>query len=240
MRQIFTFFFLLAMLTASLADDTVLTDTPFIQRYHGRMGIWMHVSSMGDLKFRASSHGVTVSDVRTVNGRLYFPSHLFIPFSHDVTKKLIDEGRGFHKSRQSQLGFIWPIIGANLISSSFGMRLGLLHTGIDLPAPRGFPIVASKDGYVISASYIRGHGNSIYLEHRGGAFTRYSHCSVFLVKKGEYVKQGQVIGLVGSTGRSTGNHLHFEVRYNNVPLNPLDFLPEKEEMVIRWRSLKVR
>ncbi len=91
-------------------------------------------------------------------------------------------------------------------------------------------IVAVMDGRVLSTRYDGGFGRTICMEHRDNFFTRYAHCDVILVKDGDFIRKGQLIGLVGSTGTSTGNHLHFEIRYNDIPLNPLDFLPYKENL----------
>ncbi|MCL2025750.1 MAG: M23 family metallopeptidase, partial [Leptospirales bacterium] len=83
-----------------------------------------------------------------------------------------------------------------------------------------------------SCSYNGGHGNTILVAHKNNFYTRYSHNSENLVKPGDEVKKGQIIALAGSTGNSTGPHLHFEIRFNDIPLNPLDFLPTDEDIVI--------
>jgi murein DD-endopeptidase MepM/ murein hydrolase activator NlpD len=100
------------------------------------------------------------------------------------------------------------------------LRVNRLHTGVDFAAPHGTPIRAAADGIVISASYLRGYGNTVILQHGGNMQTVYAHCSGFSVGAGQTVKRGQVIASVGSTGYSTGPHLHFEVRLNGRPVNP--------------------
>ncbi len=115
-----------------------------------------------------------------------------------------------------------PLSGA--ISSGFGSRGGSRHTGIDIPRPKGSAIHAADDGVVISARYDGAYGNLIKLNHGDGLQTWYAHCSSFNVSVGDIVKKGDVIGAVGTTGRSTGYHLHFEVRINGVPVNPLKYL----------------
>ncbi len=121
-------------------------------------------------------------------------------------------------------GMIMPTNGR--FSSGFGMRrhpiLGYsrMHTGQDIGAKHGTPIVAAAPGKVISASYSRGYGNMVVIDHGGGVSTLYGHCSRLFVKRGENVKQGQKIAAVGSTGLSTGPHLHFEVRIKGKPVNP--------------------
>ena len=119
---------------------------------------------------------------------------------------------------------IWPVVGR--ITSPFGMRGREMHTGIDIGAPRGTPIKAADTGTVIAASYMGGYGNCIMIDHGGGSLiTLYAHMSQRAASVGDVVSQGQVIGYVGSTGRSTGNHLHFETRLNGKPINPIQYYP---------------
>ncbi|MCH8275703.1 MAG: peptidoglycan DD-metalloendopeptidase family protein [Armatimonadetes bacterium] len=112
------------------------------------------------------------------------------------------------------------------ISSGYGMRRHpfkggrRMHTGIDIAAASGTPIKASGDGRVVSASYRNGYGNTVIIDHGGGVTTLYAHCSKLYVKAGQSVKQGEKIAAVGSTGLSTGPHVHWEVRINGKPVNP--------------------
>ncbi|HHU63282.1 MAG TPA: peptidoglycan DD-metalloendopeptidase family protein [Clostridiales bacterium] len=107
------------------------------------------------------------------------------------------------------------------ITSRFGMRWGKLHTGVDIGAPVGTPIRASDSGRVIFAGWSGGYGKLVKIDHGGGKVTYYAHCSSIAVSKGQKVSKGQVIARVGSTGNSTGPHLHFEIRINGKPINPL-------------------
>jgi murein DD-endopeptidase MepM/ murein hydrolase activator NlpD len=122
-------------------------------------------------------------------------------------------------------GFVMPVSGARL-SSGFGMRfhpiLGFsrMHQGVDLAAPYGTPIVAAEDGVVRSAGWHGGHGNFVQIAHAGGMGTGYGHMSAYVVRSGESVQAGQLIGYVGSTGLSTGPHCHFEVYQGGVPVDP--------------------
>ena len=99
-----------------------------------------------------------------------------------------------------------------------------MHTGIDIGAPSGAPIVAAAAGTVLVAGWEEGYGNTVVIDHGGGIATLYGHQSSIAVAVGQSVTRGQVIGAVGSTGHSTGPHLHFEVRVNGSPVDPLGYL----------------
>lgn len=118
--------------------------------------------------------------------------------------------------------FIRPTYGA--LSSRYGQRWNRQHQGIDIAADTGTDIVAADDGKVEFAGWESGYGNLVKLTHGNGYTTYYGHCSKILVSEGAVVEKGQVIAKVGSTGRSTGPHLHFEVRKDNIPQNPLEFI----------------
>jgi murein DD-endopeptidase MepM/ murein hydrolase activator NlpD len=125
---------------------------------------------------------------------------------------------------------LWPVIGP--IRSSFGQREdpitgngeGEFHTGIDIAAPIGTPIRATADGTVKSAAMENGYGREIVLDHGHNIETCYAHLSGFTVMAGQPVVRGQVIGYVGMSGRTTGAHLHYEVRIHNTPVNPYKYL----------------
>lgn len=122
--------------------------------------------------------------------------------------------------------FIWPVASiTKFISQGFGRTAwNSHHTGIDLPRQNGLTIYAAAAG-VAHLTRERGYGNLIIINNGGGWETYYAHLSKFLVSDGSYVKQGQAIAIMGSTGWSTGTHLHFEIRKNDTPLNPLSYLP---------------
>jgi murein DD-endopeptidase MepM/ murein hydrolase activator NlpD len=122
----------------------------------------------------------------------------------------------------SAQGLIWPVNGP--VTSPFGYRWGRLHAGIDIGVPYGTPIHAAAAGTVVLAGWVGGYGNYTCIDHGGGLATCYAHQSSFAVSVGQQVSQGQVIGYVGDTGHSFGAHLHFEVRINGTPVDPLGYL----------------
>jgi murein DD-endopeptidase MepM/ murein hydrolase activator NlpD len=128
--------------------------------------------------------------------------------------------------------FQWPLVGP--INSPFGPRWGKFHAGLDIGSPHYQEVVAAADGEVIYAHDTAGPlGKAVVLQHGRGMRTVYAHLSVIVAQEGDTVRQGQAIGGVGNTGRSTGPHLHFEVRKNGAPLNPEDYLPATIDELVR-------
>ncbi len=124
----------------------------------------------------------------------------------------------------SPLSFAWPVSGR--VSSYFGMRWGRMHYGIDIPGSEGTPLMASEGGTV--TSYTGEHGDYGYvveIDHGNGFRTRYAHNSQNLVVSGQHVSKGEVVALMGDTGNSTTAHIHFEIRANGTPYNPMQYLP---------------
>jgi murein DD-endopeptidase MepM/ murein hydrolase activator NlpD len=122
----------------------------------------------------------------------------------------------------SASGFIWPVSGP--VVSGYGMRWGQLHAGVDIAVPAGTPIRAAASGTVVLAAVTGGYGNYTCIDHGGGISTCYAHQSSYAVSSGQSVDQGQVIGSVGCTGHCFGDHLHFEVRVNGSPVDPMGYL----------------
>lgn len=127
------------------------------------------------------------------------------------------------------IGFLWPVRGST--SSSYGFRKDPInsatiahHTGIDIVSPPGSFAAASKSGIVIFTGPSGGYGNLVILRHANDMETRYGHLGKILIKKGTVVRPGQILGLIGNTGRTTGNHLHFEIRKKRRALDPLKWL----------------
>lgn len=122
----------------------------------------------------------------------------------------------------SAQGFIWPVSGT--LTSNYGWRWGRMHQGIDVAAGTGTPIAAASSGTVIVAGWNGGYGQLVVVDHGGGVSTAYAHMSAMSVSVGQSVGQGTILGAVGSTGNSTGPHLHFEVRINGSATDPLPYL----------------
>lgn len=131
-------------------------------------------------------------------------------------------------SRAADAPSLWPVEGR--LTSSFGERVdpfngeGAFHSGVDISVAYGTPVRAAADGVVTFAEIMNGYGNLINVEHGHGLATRYGHLSGFAVAAGEHVHRGQIIGYVGATGRATSPHLHYEVRIQDVPVNPYKYL----------------
>jgi len=145
--------------------------------------------------------------------------------------RLVEEIRKL-QGDQAYIGgeFAWPSASSRRVTSEFGNRIHpilkvkKLHTGIDIGAPAGTEVLAANHGTVIKADWNNSYGNVVMIDHGGGIVTLYAHNSKLLVKTGDYVKKGQTIALVGSTGNSTGPHIHFEVRVNGQYQDPRKWL----------------
>ena len=169
----------------------------------------------------------TINDIMVANDMIspyvYEGQKLFIPSS--AIGKAFNDGRNF----------IWPVYG--VITSLYGWRIHPIkkvrsfHTGVDIAAPMGSPVFAARDGIVKFAGRNGGYGLFILIDH-GTYSTAYAHLSKIDVYVGQKVKKGQLIGRVGSTGISTGPHLHFEVRKNGRHTNPLAYLPPTDRMYV--------
>lgn len=190
---------------------------------------------------RAATMGLKYSQDRLENVALYTPRqmgrqlHRLLDEMEDEI--FLEEARQqdiFVAVRQQspavmqELPSIWPVRGR--FTSPFGprrhpiTRRTIMHKGIDIAAPVGTPIVAPASGKVVFAKRFSGYGLTIEIEHRPGLRTRYAHCSSILVKVGDTVKRGQIIGRVGATGRTTGSHLHYEVHVRGQVVNPLIYI----------------
>lgn len=164
----------------------------------------------------------TFQKIDRLKKKLYIQSK-----SYDQITTLLNEKEKMWASRPA----IQPINNKELtrLHTTFGRRFHPIlkkwmnHDGLDFTAPRGTPVYATGDGVITAAYRSTTYGNVIFLNHGYGYQTRYAHLTKYIVTRGESVKRGQVIGYVGSTGRSEGPHLHYEVLYNYKPINPINF-----------------
>lgn len=191
-----------------------------------------HVVRRGETLWRiARQHGSTVGAIARANRiddvtriavgqRLWVPAGLQrVPPERSARPWTSSDGRG----RADPTRFIWPVRGN--VSSRFGMRRNHHHDGVDISAPRGTPVYAAASGRVIHAdASLSGYGKMVIIKHGDRYSTVYAHNDELFVKVGQFVEQGERIALVGRTGRASSPHLHFEVRYDGRPRDPLGHL----------------
>jgi murein DD-endopeptidase MepM/ murein hydrolase activator NlpD len=192
-------------------------------------GRWVAVEVGDTLESIAARAGVPAEDIAEVNG-LRGPEDIVPGRMIFVLERAAPPAEGPPPAAlvAGMPALRWPLdIGKLVVSSHFGVRDGRPHEGIDLAAPNGTPVFAAADGTVAYAGNgIRGYGNIVVLRHGNGLMTVYAHNSVVLASRGQSVRAGDRIALVGQSGRATGPHLHFEVRVGEIPRNPLAMLPE--------------
>lgn len=181
------------------------------------------------------SYGVPYRQIAAKN-RLRDPDRIFpgqkllIP---GATRKRREEREEVDIPRPGRGSLAWPVT-RGVLTSAFGPRGRSFHDGIDIAAPAGTPVRAVADGRVLYSERLRGYGRLVVLRHGGGFVTLYAHNRENHVRKGEFVRKGDVIATVGDSGRTTGPNLHFEIRYRNVPRDPLEFLaPLPREIALR-------
>lgn len=177
----------------------------------------------------ARRHGVSVEVLAAAN-RLS-PTTILRPgevLSLPAGRQERDEPRASTTALRARARMLWPSSG--IITSRFGWRIHPIfgtrefHTGLDIATRWGSPVLAARAGVVRFVGWMAGYGRMVVVDHGRGLETVYSHLSAALVRPGQYVAQGEVIGRIGSTGWSTGPHLLFEVRRNGVPVDPLRYL----------------
>lgn len=156
------------------------------------------------------------------------PAHQPLSSPRNVAdkNKVTIASRSETTAARDMIGYSWPVIGT--ITSSYGTRWGRMHNGIDISHSKKSKaeIVAAGAGVVTEAYYHRGgYGNLVIVDHGSGIQTYYAHLSEIEVKAGEQLNKGDIVGYMGRTGRATGYHLHFEIRKDNKPLNPIKYLP---------------
>lgn len=210
--------------------------------YHAPRGFYYSVKSGDNLYRIGIRFGVPVSVlVRTntiddvtelaIGQRIYIPARGTGAWAGSGSRRsasatvLALRTRAREEARRSaHLSFVWPLARANL-TSHFGRRRGQAHEGIDLSSRRGTPIRAAESGKVIHAGRLGAYGKVVILKHTGNYRSVYAHANRLLVRKGQLVERAQTIAEVGMTGRTTGPHLHFEIRRKDVPKDPMLYLP---------------
>ncbi|MEJ2035277.1 MAG: DUF5930 domain-containing protein [Maritimibacter sp.] len=214
-----------SFLTAALNDisaerDTALASAAQAETYANELLYDQHLrDERNDQIFRQLEDAVTIS---------LEPLDKMFQAAGMSTDNILDTVRRGYSGQGGpltpQLPFGMPVKSSFRYSSPYGMRWGRMHEGIDMAGPRGTPIYASADGVVKRAGWVSGSGRFVEIQHDFGITTRYGHMSALHVTKGQWVSLGDRIGDMGSTGHSTGNHLHYEIRVGGKPINPMIYI----------------
>ncbi len=180
----------------------------------------VHQAKTGDtLSDIAYTYGVTVDAIKSANTKssdqIDVGEQLFIPGGRARANTAV--------ARASVSRFLWPTRGE--ISSGFGWRWGRLHAGVDIANDIGTYVMSARSGQVIWAGWRGGYGYTVMIDHGSGYVSLYGHLDDYYVERGQYVRAGQRIASMGSTGNSTGPHLHFEIQKDGQPVDPVGFLP---------------
>lgn len=220
-----------AKLHTASVKRTVMTETQVIRGRAQQVAILRAqlLSSQGHLSNLRGAKNTALLATRSAIQQEVRESQSLQSASDELAAKLrAEENGGSGTTTTGSSGhagaphFIWPVHGP--ITSPFGMRWGVLHPGIDIGVPTGTPVHAAAAGQVVWCGWMSGYGNFVVIDHGGGYATAYGHNSKILVHCGEDVSQGQVVSLSGCTGFCTGPHVHFEVRVNGTPVDPLGYL----------------
>lgn len=241
---------LLTAVTPALGPGCATLFPPEPQPLHGERppGRWHRVAAGETLGGIAAGAGVPLQDLMEINGitdpdRILAGQYIYVlsPTVPSVASSTDEPTVPVRRAPLEERGvavagpavgqpdtrapLAWPLAEPS-VTSGFGSRWGRPHEGIDLAAPAGTPVLAAADGEVVYAGdEIRGYGNLVVLRHAGDLLTVYAHNSVLLVMRGDRVTRGQVIARVGQSGRATAPHLHFEVRRDEEPVDPIPLLP---------------
>ncbi|GBF48574.1 metallopeptidase [Leptospira ryugenii] len=220
-------------------NEPVYLDNHVFQRYQNYWGVWINFKTeRKTLEEKVAELGSDWEDVIALNALSEKEKNapkrfLFLPYGAEYAESLEKQGQ-FREAIESQIDqFIWPVLpnSRTKITSRIGRRWNSLHTGVDIAIPRESIVLAAADGVVEIAGRSGDYGNTVKIYHNemNHFHTVYGHNTEVLVKAGDIVKKGQIIAFSGNTGKSTGPHVHFEVRYHNVYLNPENFLSPFEE-----------
>ncbi len=196
----------------------------------------VHVVQRGETLYRiAKRYGVGVPELRRANGlksnrAVPVGARLKLPVRPPEPEPLVPPARTLLPTPlpgATESGWAWPLLPN--ISSMYGLRHNRLHAGLDLLAPTGTAIIASRGGTVVRASRYYGYGNLVVIDHGDGTQSWYAHLSRIIARAGEAVSQGDTLGLAGATGKASAPHLHFEIRQDGAPVDPLVWLPPPPE-----------
>ena len=213
----------LAAFEAQVVD--VHLDNRYIQSYRGRLGQWVR-SGRDGMASLAHEFGTTTEEIREINDQFAgVRSMIFVPMGLDRYNEFLVEGKGRRVVKIDPRRLLWPVEDP-AYSSRYGMRRGGLHNGLDLACAPNTIVLAANDGVVTHSGWFGALGQAVAVRHPDGLVTWYGHNNAVFLKIGEEVKRGQAIAFSGNTGRSTGPHVHFEVRYENIAMNPEDFLEQ--------------
>jgi len=228
---------LLILLCAALASPSC---TPILKE-GGAVGAYHDVSEGETLSGIADSYGVSVENIVAANnlkGSTIHPGQsIFIPHSSGrpgrrASKSKTSSDAGTSVVAPSSAGFIWPLAGGkDRVVSGFGQRTdpisgsGEFHKGIDIDGWTGERIYAADGGVIVYAGSKGGYGNMVMIDHGSDLVTVYAHLSSIIVRAGQRISRGNTLGYVGSSGYSTGSHLHFEVRKKGTQVDPVSYLP---------------
>lgn len=195
---------------------------------HFKSGQYIQISRGETLSKLAKTYKISEAHLLAANkGRNPFSGEwYFIPLKRGILgQRTIASSDNVTESYLNSGEFIWPVPSSKRISSGFGKRWGKHHEGIDIPGKVGSSIISASDGVVVySNNGIGGYGNLLVISHGGGIFSVYAHAKKTFVRKGQKVFKGQVVAQIGMTGRTTGPHLHFEIRKNSRPVNPIKYV----------------
>lgn len=225
-------FWLKSTAIESSTKQIIKIDNDQVHTFAERLGRWIipaeSTVSMSQLIKEYESSEEEVKSFNSLKSSEPIPTRkpIFIPYSDTYLQNLESKGISRDTVISDYRDFVWPVGTVNAkISSKLGHRRNSMHTGIDIACPHRSPILAAADGIVTSATFSGNYGLAIFIQHDINQIqTLYAHNSYLLVKEGDRVQKGQIIALSGSTGHSTGPHLHFEVRYQNIVLNPEHYI----------------
>lgn len=215
--------------------EKITLDNRFIQTYRGEPGVWLKVGAGEKIEKFVKKYKTTAQKINELNdspvaGKTVRKSgFLFVPYSKEYLEYLKRSGIEKHNYTMKRGEFLWPVNGI-YISSRMGARWGRTHHGVDIAAARNSLVLAARDGVVKATADMGAYGGTVMIDHGSGFVTQYSHLSGWVVRPGDKVVKGQLIAFSGNTGRSTGPHLHFEVRaMSDIVLNPEQFTTIKFE-----------